>query len=68
MKNFNLLNAMGAAGFAIVLTTAHALAVAQETKPSPSELFQTIAALDAKVFDAYNRCDDKDNLKVFGDY
>ena len=68
MKNFNLLNAMGVAGFAIVLTTAHALAVAQETKPPPSELFQTIAALDAKVFDAYNRCDDKDNLKVFGDY
>lgn len=68
MKNFNLLNAMGAAGFALVLTTAHAQAVAQEMKPPPSELFQTIAALDAKVFDAYNRCDNTDNLKVFGDY
>ena len=38
-------------------------ALAEETQDD-SALTQTIAALDAKVFDAYNRCD----LEAFGSY
>ena len=29
----------------------------QEPKPAPDALFTTVAALDASLFDAYNRCD-----------
>ena len=40
-----------------------AVAVAQESEEAAA-LTQTIAALDSKVFEAYNRCD----LEVFGSY
>lgn len=37
---------------------------AQSPEPPASELFKTIAALDAAVFDAYNRCD----VEAFASY
>ena len=47
----------------LLLFTAAVLAIhAQPPKPDP--LFETLAALDARLFDAYNRCD----LQTFGSF
>lgn len=35
---------------------------------SEDPLFKTIAALDSAVFEAFNHCDDKDQLKTYGDF
>ena len=50
------------------LATNHSPSKAESTTQPTTEIFQTIAALDTKVFDAYNHCDIKSNLKLFGDY
>jgi len=46
---------------AILLMVLSVLTAAAQT-PQPADLFATIQALDAKLFDAYNRCD----LDTFG--
>ncbi len=35
----------------------HAQAQTAKNPPAPDQLFQTVAALDTELFDAYNRCD-----------
>ena len=39
------------------LLALHARAQTAKNSPAPDPLFQTVAALDTELFDAYNRCD-----------
>jgi len=41
----------------ILVLTLCCLPVAAQTSEHPNELFNTIKSLDAKLFDAYNKCD-----------
>lgn len=43
-------------------------AYADGEKPDASPLFDTIAALDAATFDAFNKCGDPAQLKIHAGY
>ena len=43
--------------FAIVLSTVYSIHADAQSSNKPDPLFVTIKGLDAKLFDAYNRCD-----------
>lgn len=58
-KDSGLNNSPGFHAFCILaaVLVAPLVQVSAQTPPRPEELFQTIQALDTKLFDAYNRCD-----------
>ena len=54
MKNLSALRNML---FVLPLLVPHAQAQTAKNPPAPDPLFQTVAALDTALFEAYNRCD-----------
>jgi ketosteroid isomerase-like protein len=57
MKNLSALRNVSLVLPLLATLAVQARAQAEKNPPSPDALFQTVAALDTALFDAYNRCD-----------